>query len=469
MKNLILTAVMTGLIMNIAPRNSLAAHPELARLDQIKFSVPPVSRYQLDNGLVVYAVKDNTLPMIHVSALVHTGSARDPQGKTGLASLTVQLLRDGGTARYKAEEIDKTLEYLGAQLDAAAYTEDSLAEMSVLKKDFGRALDIYADVMRNPAFEAEKVKIARDETLEVIRRRNDDPSRSLGREAKRMFYGKEHPYGRRIEAETINAVTTDDMKAFYSQYFRPNNTVLVVSGDYSSDEELLKEIKARFGDWQRADVPEFKAPAAAYAGGRQIYFINKATPQAFIAILQKGVQRTSAENYPLTILTDILGGGLQSRMFVEVRTKRGLAYSVGTYPAEYSQSGYIATTCGTKPETYSQALTEMLHQLKYAGEAPVTPAELERSKGATINPFVFKFSTPHKLAMQKAEEEFYGFPKGYLDNYVEKISGVTQGSVLDAGKRFLNPDDALIFVIGDARKFDKPLSDFGVVTELKED
>ncbi len=468
MKNYLAKAAVTGLIMTITNLAG-AAHPELAKLGQIKFSVPEVSRRALDNGLVVYILRDNTLPVVHISAFVKTGSAYDPAGKTGLAQMTGALIRDGGSAKYKAEDIDKTLEYLGASLETAAYTEETHADLTVLKKDLEKTLDIYADVLRNPAFEEDKVQILRDETLELIRRRNDKSSSAAVREAKRMFFGVDHPYGRRTETATINAITRADLAAFHAANFKPNNIIMAVSGDFASEDEMFARIKEKFGDWKGGEVARPVIPAPAHTAGRQLYLVDKDVSQTSIDIVQGGVNRVSPESDTLSLLADIMGGGFQSRLFSEVRTKRGLAYTAQSYSASLRETGFLNTYCGTKAETYSQALAEILHQMALVGAEPVSKDELERSKGAIINPFVFKFSTPHKLATERALEEFYGYKKGYLDNYVADISRIGAAQVLEAGKKYFNPANAVIYVIGNAGKFDKPLSEFGPVTELKED
>lgn len=468
MKRNLLKGIAALIMTTISLPACFAAHPELAKLGQIKFSAPKASRYQLDNGLVVYMVKDNTLPIVHISGFIHTGSSFAPKDKLGLAQMTASLIRDGGTARYKAEDIDKTLEYLGASLDTNAYTEETQAEMSALKKDTDKVLDIYAEVLRNPVFEEEKIKIARDENLEVLLRRNDDPSRAAAREARRMFFGADHPYGWRTEAATLNAITRADLATFHSAYFRPNNMILAVSGDFASDEEMLAKLKEKFGDWKPAEISLPVIPPPAHKGGRAIYLIDKDVSQTSIMIYQNGLARANPGNYQLALVSEIMGGGFQSRLFTEIRTRRGLAYVAGSGSSGLSKYGTISSVCGTKAETYSQALSEMMRQFALIAREPASKEELERSKGSIINPFVFKFSTPHKLATERALEEFLGYKKGYLDSYVDDISGVDTAASLQAGKLY-NPDDAVIFVIGNSKKFDKPLSEFGPVTELKED
>lgn len=455
--------------MLISATTAWALPPGMPPNPDLEFKPPQGDRFTLENGLVVYLMKDNTLPVVHISALVGVGSAHDQAEKAGLGEFTSNMLRDGGTRSYSAEEIDKQLEYLGASIDSSVFSEETRLEMTSLKKDLAKVLDIYAEILREPAFDEEKLKLNKDEELEMLRRRNDKPSDELFREAKRMFYGKDHPYGRRKEAAAISSFSRADLQALHAAYYKPNNVIISVSGDFASNEEMLKGLKGKFASWEKGGVTKPEIPAFEPARGRQVYFIDKDISQAFIVIFQKGLGYNSPEEYPLTVLAEILGGGMQSRLMTEVRSKKGLAYTVQSSSVRRSRHGFTYTYCGTKPETYSQALSEILRQLDRVGSEPVAPDELKRGKDAIINPFVFKFPTPFKLISERATEEFYRLENGYLNNYVSKIRQVSQQDLLETAKKFYDTSNALIFVVGNAKKFDKPLSEFGPVTELKED
>ncbi len=455
--------------MLITASSVWALPPGMPAAPDLEFRPPKGDRFTLENGMVVYLMKDTTLPVVHLSAMVGIGNAHDPAEKIGLGELTAQLLKDGGTKSYTADEIDKQLEYLGASIDSSVFSEETRLDMTTLKKDLPKVLDIYAEILREPVFNEEKLKLAKDEELEMLRRRNDKPSDELFREAKRMFYGAKHPYGWRKEAATVAAISRADMQAFHAAYYRPNNVIISVSGDFASDEEMLKTLKEKFSSWEKGTVTRPEIADFKPREGRQIYFINKDISQAFIVILQKGLGYNSPEEYPLTVLSEILGGGMQSRLMTEVRSKKGLAYTVQSSSPRRAKHGFTYTYCGTKPETYSQALSEILKQLERAGSEPVPQEELKRGKDAIINPFVFKFPTPFRLITERASEEFYRLENAYLDNYVSRIRQVSQDDLLATAKDIYDTKNALIFVIGDAKKFDKPLSEFGPVTELKED
>ncbi|OGR68453.1 MAG: hypothetical protein A2081_04760 [Elusimicrobia bacterium GWC2_61_19] len=467
MKKSTLTGAVLMTLLSAAPL--FAMPPNLPKLDAVNFKPPKGDRYVLENGLVVYLMKDATLPVVHMTAYIRTGKINDPAAKIGLGELTAGLLKDGGTLKYKPEEIDKTLEYLAASVESSLGNEEARADMTVLKKDLDAVLDIYADVLMHPAFAEDKVKLKRDEVLEMIRRRNDDPSREAVREAVRAFYGAGHPYGWRSEEATVNAVTIGDMKAYHANYYKPNNVILVAAGDFGSDEEMLARLKARFGAWPRGEVNFPVIPPVEIKGARQVYFIDRDISQAFIVMLQKGVKRHDPVEYPLTVANEMLGGGLSSRLASEIRSRKGLAYSVYSYFAKKPDYGYILAYCGTKPETYSQALSELVAQFDLMKKEAAPAEEVTRAKDAIINSFVFRFPTPFELITERASYEYYGYPADYLDNYVENLAKTDPKAVLDTAQKLFKPEDALIFVIGNSKKFDKPLSGFGPVTELKED
>ena len=446
-----------------------AVPPALPKLDAVNFKPPKGARYALDNGMIIYMLKDNTLPVLHMSAIIRTGRINDPKEKIGLGDITASLLKDGGSAKYKPEDIDKTLEFLGATLDCSMAAEEARADMTVLKKDLDAVLDIYADILINPAFDAQKFKLRKDEALELISRRNDDPAREAQREALRAFYGAAHPYGWRTETTTINAINGEDLKSYHANYCKPNNIILAVSGDFAGDEEMLARLKEKFGAWPSGEVKFPLIAPVEIKESRQIYFVDRDISQASIVILQKGVKRHDPVEYPLSVTNEMLGGGLSSRLASEIRSRKGLAYSVYSYFAKKPDYGFINASCGTKPETYSQALSEMLNQFELIKKENAPADEVKRAKDSMINSFVFRFATPFDLISERALYEYYGYKPDYLDTYVDNLAKVDPAAVLETSKKLFKPQDAQIFVIGNSKKFDKPLSEFGPVTELKED
>ena len=455
--------------MSLSISSSWALPPVLPKIGGIDFKPPKGSRYALDNGMIVYLLKDATLPVVHITAITRTGKIYDTREKIGLGEFTVSLLKDGGTLKYKSDDIDKTLEFLGASIESSIASEEARLDMFALKKDLDQVLDIYASVMMEPAFEDDKTALKKAETMEIIRRRNDAPDREAQREAIRAFYGADHPYGWRPELSTIEPLTKDDLKAYHANYYKPNNIIIAAAGDFGSDEAMLRKLKEKFGGWAKGEVKFPVIPPVKINEARQVYFIEKDISQTFIVMLQKGVKRHDPVEFPLSITNEILGGGLSSRLAAEIRSRKGLAYSVYSYFSKKPDYGFINASCGTKPETYSQALSEMISQFDLI-KTEIAPAdEVKRAKDSIINSFVFRFSTPFDLISERALYEYYNYPADYLDTYVDNMAKVDPKAVLDTSKKFFKPENALIFVIGNSKKFDKPLSAFGNVVEVKED
>ena len=453
--------------LNISP--SWGLRPALPRTGGLDFKPPQGSRYELANGLVVYLLNDNTLPVVHVTAIVNAGKIYDTKDQIGLGELAASLLKDGGTLKYKSDDIDTTLEFLGASVDASISFEEARVTMFTLKKDLDKVLDIYASVLMEPAFEDDKTALKKAEALEMIRRRNDDPARQAQREALRYFYGTNHPYGWRAELSTLKPLTKKNLAAWHANYFKPNNIIIAAAGDFGSEEAFLQKLKDRFDGWARGEVKFPAIPPVAPEAARRVYFIDKDISQTFIVILQKGVKRHDPVEFPLYITNEVLGGGLSSRLAAEIRSRMGLAYSVYSYFSKRPDFGVINASCGTKPETYSKALSEILRQFELIRTAAAPADEVKRAKDSVINSFVFRFATPFDLISERALYEHYAYPRNYLDTYVDNMAKVDAKAVLETSQKLFKPADAMIFVIGNKKKLDKPLSEFGPVTEVKED
>ncbi len=187
MKNIISKTGFLGVIMSLGISSLWAIPPVLPKIGGIDFKPPKGSPYELGNGMIVYLMKDTTLPVVHLTAITRTGKIYDTREKIGLGELAVSLLKDGGTLKYKSDDIDKTLEFLGASVESSIASEEARVDMFTLKKDLAAVLDIFASVLMEPAFEDEKTALKKAETLELIRRRNDDPAREAQREAVRSF------------------------------------------------------------------------------------------------------------------------------------------------------------------------------------------------------------------------------------------------------------------------------------------
>jgi len=448
--------------------NLMSNEPKFPDTGEIRFKPPMVNRLKTENGAVIYIQSDKTLPVIHLSVFVKTGKVYDPKEKIGLGEMAISLIRDGGSKKYPSDEIEKILEYLGANIEASISFEDAKFSMTCLKKDFDKVSDILFDILTNPVFEEKKYQIKKEEMLEIIRRRNDKPDREAMRESLRMFYGKDHPYGWRMETETINSISIADLKDYHKNFFKANNIIIAVSGDFE-EKEMSVKLTNILNNMPSGEVKFPEIPKVTFPDSQKIYLINKPLSQSFIVMLMTGIKRHDDREYPLSILSEYMGGGIQSKLGREIRSQRGLAYSIYSYFVKRNDRGFIMTYLGTKSQSVYEAIEQVIKQKNLVKTENILDEEFENAKSQLINSFVFRFPTAFDLVEERASYELYGYKEDYLDNYVDRLSEVTKQDMQNIAKEFYNTDKALIFVIGDAKKFDKPLSELGKVEELKED
>ncbi|HEX9741335.1 MAG TPA: pitrilysin family protein, partial [Nitrospiraceae bacterium] len=310
------------------------ADPRQMTFATVVFTPPTPGRLVLDNGMVVYLLEDHELPLVTVTATIKTGGWLDPADKIGLAGIAGVTMRSGGTQRMGAGELDRELEQMAAMISTGIGTESGSAMLDILAKDLPRGLRLFADVLMTPAFDPARLELAKLQTIEGIRRRQDRPQSIAGREFAKMLYGPAHPYGRESTVESVSKITRDDLLAFHAETVHSNGIILGVTGDFEKA-AMLALLNETFGRWKKGDVPAIVLPPieadAARADKTIVRFIGKATSQTHLRMGHLSIKENDPDYPALVLLNDILGGSsFRSRLFNDVRTKRGLAYSVGS-------------------------------------------------------------------------------------------------------------------------------------------
>lgn len=453
--------------------NLYAIPPEVPPAAPLSFKPAKGIKAELPSGLKVYLLENHELPVIEAYAMIRTGSVYEPSGKTGLAELLGVLLRTGGSGKYSPDQINETLEYLGASVETGMDLEHGTASFFCLSKDLDQVLDIFADVLQNPVFRKDKLRLEKEKLLEQIRRRNDDPIAVVRREVKRMLYGTEHPYGRRMEAEEIKKISRKDLLAFHRGFYRSDAVSIAVSGDFKSG-EMLEKLKKAFAPAPSEALsaclpagPCPQIPDSSAALERKVYLAAKpGVTQTAVTMAQFGLKRHDPDHFVFEILDDILGGSsFSSRLFANIRSRMGLAYGVRSAFTEPQKAGMILAGVGTKNQTAAKAIEAVLAELKKMKEEPVSQEELDLSKNSIINSFVFNFQTPFKIISQRMSLDYYGYPEDYLDTYLDKIREVDAQKIQQAAQKWLKPENMILYVVGNPAEFDKPLSSFGPVEE----
>jgi len=457
-----------------APAKAAAGQPaatyktlKYPALNQIK--VPEPVRFELANGMMVYLVEDHELPVITVAATIRTGSRWEPVNKAGLASITGAVMRTGGTATRPGDKLDEDLDRLGAVVETGIGQDSGRAQVLVLKEDIDSGLTILADILQTPAFPQDKIDLAKIQQRDQIARRNDNPSSIAFREFNRIILGKDTAYGHITEYDTISSITREDLIAFHRQYFQPENVLLGAWGDFSAP-EMRARIEKTLGAWKRGGRPKPAAPEVDPAARNRagIYFIGKEdTPQCWVVMGFLGGKRNDPDFYALTVMNQILGGGFASRLFANVRSEQGLAYTVGSnWAAGWDRPGLFQALGSTKTESTVKILTSIRHEVANMAEAGAADAELTRAKDGILKGFAFEFDSTSKIVQRMMSYDYYGYPRDYLQQYQANIERVTQADVARVAKQYLKADQLAILVVGKEQGMDQPLSSLGKVTNI---
>ncbi|MFZ2149443.1 MAG: pitrilysin family protein, partial [Sedimentisphaerales bacterium] len=302
--------------------------------------IPEVEQLTLANGMKLFLLEDHELPLIRISARIRVGSIYEPAEEIGLASITGSVMRTGGTTSKTGDEIDELLEQIAASVETGIGLNSGYASMSVLKGDIDTGLAILADVLMNPAFREDKILLAKIQHRTAIARRNDNVIAIAAREFDKLIYGPESIYARHTEYSTIENISRDDLVTFHKKFFCPNNMMLAVWGDFDTD-EIIKKIEGAFKGWEKADIQLPTVPEVQYEFRPTVNVIRKDdVNQSNIYLGHIGGLQNDPDYFALILMNRVLGSGFTSRLFRNVRSREGLAYSVfGNYSANFDYPG----------------------------------------------------------------------------------------------------------------------------------
>jgi predicted Zn-dependent peptidase len=444
--------------------------PRTMTFKSVEFSPPDPERVVLDNGMVLYLLEDHELPLVTITATMRTGSWLDPTDKIGLAAMTGAVMRTGGGGGLSAEQVDAELEQFATDVSIGIGRQSGSASLDVLSKDVHRGLEIFAGLIRTPAFEPARVELARLQAIEGIRRRQDNPGSIVGREFAKMLYGADHPSARESSVDSIKRLTRDDLISFHRNTIHPNGMILGVTGDFKKD-EMVQALREAFGDWKKGTVPELKiADVPEVELSRPVVrFVGKDTSQTHLRVGHLSIKENDPDYVALAIANDILGGSsFRSRLFNDVRTKRGLAYSVGSrLNTGMHDQGVWLMRAETKLTSTEEVIERFVANIERMRADQVTDAELAEAKEAYVNSFVFSFASPSAIVSRLVELEYDGLPKDFLQQLRAKVLRLTKEDILAAAKKHLRPDRLKIVAVGSGEALPKALATFGDVKEIK--
>jgi zinc protease len=443
--------------------------PRQMTFKPVEFIPPEPDRVVLENGMVVYLLEDHELPLISMTATMRTGSWLDPADKIGLASLTGSIMRTGGGGGLSSEQVDEELEQFAGDVGISIGRQSGSASLDVLSKDLKRGLQIFAGLIRTPAFEPARVELAKLQAIEGIRRRQDNPGSIVGREFVKLLYGADHPTARESSIESITRITRDDLVAYHRKTIHPNGMMLGVTGDFDKS-AMLALLREVFGDWKQGEVPVLTIADVPQSPTAKpiVRFVNKDTSQTHLRVGHLSIKENDPDYVALAIANDILGGSsFRSRIFNDVRTKRGLAYSVGSrLNTGVHDQGVWLIRAETKLPSTQEVIARFIANVERMRTESVTDTELAEAKEAYVNSFVFSFASSSAIVGRLIELEYDGLPKDFLQQLRARVIALTKDEILAAAKKHFHPDRLTIVAVGAGEALPKLLSGFGEVKEI---
>jgi zinc protease len=432
-----------------------------------EFQVPEPTRVELDNGMVVILLEDHELPLVRAVARVRTGSRYEPPDKIGLASLAGAVLRTGGTQSLSSDDLDDFLESRAANVSSSIGGSFGSASMSCLKDDFAEVFAVFADILRTPAFDEKRLQVAVNQAMAGISRQNDDAMEIMNREFDEIVYGADSPYGRVPTFATIQSIRRDDLVEWHSRYYHPNSTILGLLGDFST-QEAIELVSQTFGDWERGPVKSNPEVFYEKDAGPGVYYAEKNDmTQSNIKIGHLGITRDNPDFFAVEVLNQVFSGSSSSRLYSNVRSRKGLAYAVvGGIRSNWDYPGTFNMWITTKTESTGAGINALLEEAQNLSRIPPSQEEVDKAKTSILNSFIFNVDTRAKILGQQLTFEYYGFPLDWVSRYRKGIETVTLEEVQAVAERYIHPERFAILVVGPAEGRDKPLSEFGEVTPI---
>ena len=428
--------------------------------------VPEPVEATLSNGMKIMLLEDHELPLLSGAALIRTGNLFDPPDKRGLAGLTGEVLRSGGTKARTGDQLDQDLENVAASIESQIGESSGTLRFSCLKENTDQVLAIFRDFLTSAEFRQDKVDLAETQMRSAISRRNDDPGGIAEREFSDIIYGRNTPYGWRTEYSDVDNIHRQDLIDFYRSYYFPSNITLEVYGDFSAA-EMKDKLERLFADWKYTQPPVPAFPKVIEKPAAGVYLASKDdTTQTFFQVGHLGGVLNDKDYPPLEVAAEILGGGFSSRLFRSVRTAHGWAYNISSsWNANYDHPGTFVISGSTQSAHTVDTLKAVREELDKIRTAEVTDQELQTARDTVLNGFVFNFDRPSKTINRLMIYQYYGYPRDFIFQYQKAIAAVTKADILRVAQKYFQPKDLSYVAVGNPKDFGTPLDSLGLKVE----
>jgi len=425
------------------------------------YHFPDVTRKTLGNGLRILVAENHAAPLLSVRALVRSGADHDAAEVAGLASLTADLLDEGAGDRDTVR-LAEDLGLLGASLGTGADWDATYVSVDVLSRNAAPALELFADVVRRPQLPSDALERVRSERLMELLQQRDEPAAIAAKRFSGLIYGS-GAYGNSVSgnAESVARITLDQVRGYYATHFTPNNTAIIVAGDVDANETIAL-LERLFGDWPQAAEAQRPVIAPQRFDSNRIYLIDRPTAvQSEIRIGHLGVPRACDDYFPLSVMNALLGGVFNSRINLNLRERHGYTYGARSTFAFRRQAGPFVVAAPVRNEVTRESVEEVFAELRRMRSGDVEPGELNDVKNYLIGVFPATVQGSSDIAGRLLDMELYDLPHDYFDRYRDNIASITKEQIEEVARKYIDPDRAVIVIVGNAAQIREPLGTLG--------
>lgn len=431
----------------------------------LKVELPKPTVVKLPNGLTVLLLENHKLPTVAFSLWIRPGQLADPNNLPGLASFTADMLKEG-TARRTSAQIATEVDSLGASLDAGSRFGSSYTSVTAsgLIDSAPRILDLMSDEVLHPTFPAEELAKYKQRALADLEQNISSPGFLAQQAFRKVVYGEPPLSVASTTKDSIQGVTSEDLKRFHDAHYLPGNSIFGATGDFKA-EDMKAMIEKYFGTWTGGPEPEASLPRTAEAQPSKITLVDRPdSVQTYIIVGDRGIRRADPEYYTLTVMNRIVGGGPQARLFLDLREAHG--YTYGAY-SNFSSDIYAGSWAASSPvrtPVTDGAMTQFVYEFKKINDEPVPQDELNESERAIIAGFALSLEQPQQILNAWLTVKEYGLPMDYWDRYPGHIGAVTSADVQAVAKKYVDLAHLQWVCVGDRKQIESVLKKYGPVT-----
>jgi zinc protease len=426
-------------------------------------SLPKITERQLPNGLTIILAPLPNVPKVTAQLTVRVGQATGRDKHPGIAQLAAGVANEGTDTRSSLR-LKEELRAIGGSLNLFTDSDQTGMFASSLSEFSPKLFDLMSDVIQHPSYPEAEVALAKENAIQGIRAGRSNPNFLASERFQKAVFGT-HPYGFFVADEkSINALTRENLKEFASTYYAPNNSFLVVVGDFNPD-AIFSQIEKAFGSWKNHPVPTEQLPQLPTRDKRQIYFIHRPdSVQSAIYIGNISIPRKDKDYFAIRTANTIFGGSFYSRLTRNIREAKGYTYSPFSNSNTQAVAGSFLAGASVRNEVTGVTLLEMFYELDRMRVAPVTDEELAAAKAYSNGNFSVELASQSGLAGRISTVYLYGLPKNFIEDFRPKIDALTAADIQRAASKYFDTYHAAVVIVGDYDKVKEQVAPFGDIT-----